>query len=71
MNLGFLTGNTAKGCSECKQERDLVVQMEPTQVYDPSQCCHVDAWQCPKCDRTLYREEGGEVRMTAPDGERL
>jgi ribosomal protein L37AE/L43A len=71
MDIGILSSPSKKGCKQCHDETGETVLMEATQVWDPSQCTYVDAWECPECGRQLYRDEGAGVGKTTPDGERF
>lgn len=74
MDLGFLFGTDRPRpyCVPCFEDTDVKHRMEETEVYSPALCTYVDAWECPHCDRQVVREgAGGEVGLTAPDGERL
>jgi hypothetical protein len=71
MNVGWLGDTTPKGCKRCKEQRSLEVAMDATQTYDPSQCVYVDVWECPECERIVYRDEGDGVGMMTPGGERF
>lgn len=60
---------TQPKCSDCKQDRDHEVPMEPDEVWHPTLVAYVDAWVCPECDRQVMR--GDDPTVTTPDGERL
>lgn len=71
MDTALFNIENPKGCKVCKEEKELEVKMEATELWSPVLAAYVDAWECPECNRQIMRASDGEVMLMNPDGERF
>lgn len=61
-----------KRCKDCKEQRDMEVDMEATEAWHPRLCGYVDVWRCPECGRELMRGDiDGDVPVANFDPEEM
>lgn len=56
-------------CKACLDADRGTHRMEATRTYHPKLAAHVDAWECPNCDRAVVR--GDDPEIINADGKRL